>query len=81
MGKVVFWLVLVFAVLFVLRLVNTAKARKARDDVPRRDEPARVPMVKCVECGVFLPQGDALAGPHGPRCGDAQCKQRADRSH
>jgi hypothetical protein len=81
MGKVVFWLVLVFAVLFVLRLVNTAKARKARDDAPRPGEPARVPMVRCVECGVFLPQVDALAGPQGPRCGDAQCKERARRPH
>ena len=81
MGKVVFWLVLVFAVLFVLRLVNTAKARKARDDAPRPCEPARVPMVRCVECGVFLPQVDALAGPQGPRCADAQCKERARRPH
>jgi hypothetical protein len=80
MGKVIFWLVLVFVVLFVLRLVNTAKARKPRDDAPRRDDTARVPMVRCVECGVFLPQVDALAGPKGPRCGDEQCKQRANRS-
>jgi len=38
-------------------------------------------MVRCVECGVFLPQVDALAGPQGPRCGDAQCKERARRPH
>ncbi len=67
MGKVIFWLVLVFAVLFVARLVNSAKARKPRADDARRAEPARVPMVRCVECGVFLPQVDALAGPRGPR--------------
>ena len=81
MGKLIFWLVLVFAVLLVLRMINTAKARKSRDDdVRRRADPARVPMVRCVECGVFLPQVDALAGPKGPRCGDEQCKQRANRS-
>lgn len=80
MGKVIFWLVLVFAVLLVLRLINSSKARKARDDDVRRAEPARVPMVRCVECGVFLPQIDALTGPKGPRCGDEQCKQRANRS-
>jgi hypothetical protein len=78
MGKVIFWLVLVFAVLFVLRLVNVAKARKPRE-AARRDEPPRALMVRCVECGVFLPQADAQNGPDGPRCGDTQCKQRAEQ--
>ena len=30
MGKLIFWLVVVFAVLFVLRMVNVAKAARRR---------------------------------------------------
>jgi len=80
-GKVIFWLVIVFAVLFVLRLVNVAKTRRP-DNAPRspRDE-TRAVMVRCVECGVFLPQADAKPSPAGPCCGDAECRQRAQRPH
>jgi hypothetical protein len=33
-------------------------------------------MVRCAECGVFLPKADALPSPKGFRCGDAACAQR-----
>ena len=73
MGKIIFWLVLIFGVLLVLRLVNVAKARsrsaRARDKVPK--PPA--PMVRCVRCGVFLPRSEARALPDGFHCGQPSC--------
>ena len=74
MGKIVFWLVVVFAVLLVLRIVNTSKssARRgpARSSAKSRKQDA---MVRCVGCGVYLPSAEAQAGPDGPLCGDPQC--------
>ena len=83
MGKVIFWLVIVFAVLFVLRMINVAKLRRPRDDAdtPPADPAPKELMVRCVECGVYLPKAEAEAGPKGLRCGDAQCKQRAQAKH
>ena len=74
MGKIVFWLIIVFAVLLVLRLVNTAQSRDRRGWASaggksrKQDE-----MVRCVDCGVYLPSADARTGPKGPLCGDPQC--------
>jgi len=56
MGKIIFWLVVIFAVLLVLRLVNVAKA-KTRAGQPKAQPPT--PMVRCVECGIYLPKSDA----------------------
>ena len=80
MGKVIFWLVLVFAVMFVLRLFNVAKQRQKRNDAPPAPPgETHALMVKCVECGVYLPQADAKTGPRGPCCGDEACRERARR--
>jgi hypothetical protein len=73
MGKIIFWLVLVFAVLFVLRLVNTAKAQKRRRDA---QGPAVENMVRCVSCGTFIPRAEAKPGAHGLTCGDVKCLSR-----
>jgi hypothetical protein len=76
MGKVIMWLVIVFAVLFVLRMINVAKAaRKPREAAPPPTE-GKALMVKCVECGVYLPQAEAQRGPRGPCCGDNACRER-----
>jgi uncharacterized protein len=79
MGKVIFWLVLVFGALFALRLYNSAKARargeQARQEAARKTtEPAT--MVRCASCGVFLPKSDALPAPGGYRCGEPGCSGR-----
>ena len=79
MGKVVFWLVVVFAVLFALRMWNAAKARAARKDAAGPDNaraPAATAMIECVDCGVFLPRTDATNAPDGYRCGDPACPNR-----
>jgi hypothetical protein len=76
MGKMIFWLVVFFVVLFALRLINVAKSR-SRDREPQRPNKAiEGSMSRCVDCGVYLPSADAIASPRGPLCGDPQCAQR-----
>ena len=76
MGKVILWIVLIFAVLFGLRLVNAAKARRRANLAQQGDAPktpTAEPMVRCLRCGVYLPRADAKAVPDGFHCGDAKC--------
>ena len=72
MGKVAFWLVVVFGALFVVRIINAGKARQrardARSAAPAA--PAAMPMVQCRECRVYLPRADAVPVADGFRCGD-----------
>jgi hypothetical protein len=78
MSKVVFWLVVVFAILFGLRLLNAAKAKKRGDDARRqeREKPPRVEeTVRCSRCGVYLPKAEARFGPKGLTCGDPNCNK------
>jgi hypothetical protein len=78
-GKIIFWIVVVFVVLFGLRLMNAAKGnRRARDTVSgakKSGAPAET-MVKCDNCGVFLPRGDARPVAGGYVCGDPGCAAR-----
>ncbi|HSV17128.1 MAG TPA: PP0621 family protein [Casimicrobiaceae bacterium] len=79
MGKIVFWLVVVFAILLVARLINASKARRRP---PSAAPDAATPpgaMVRCVECGVFLPKGDARPVPQGFHCGQVNCAQPRGR--
>ena len=77
MSKIIFWIVVVFVALFVLRLVNIAKSRRSEGKRPAPDDKkAAGAMVRCSECGVFLPKAEALASPQGFRCGDPGCAQR-----
>jgi len=76
-GKIVFWLVVFFAVLLVLRLINVAKTKPRRKDPGAAQPPAA--MVRCVECGVFLPQADARPVPNGYHCGQVNCAQQPKR--
>lgn len=79
MGKVIFWVVVVFAVLFALRLLNSAQARRRGASPPPDGTPAGPAgpeaMVRCIQCGVFLPRTDALPAPGGYRCSDPNCAQ------
>ena len=77
MGKLVFWLVVVFVVLFALRLLNASKARARNRERAAARTGTVGAMIRCVDCGVYLPSADATAGPRGPLCGDARCLERA----
>ncbi|MGE5171127.1 MAG: PP0621 family protein [Rudaea sp.] len=76
MGKIIFWLIVFFVVLLVLRLVSVANSR-GRKDAPRSGRKAQdAAMTRCVNCGVYLPSAEAIQGPRGPVCGDPQCLPR-----
>ncbi len=75
MGKVIFWLVVIFGALFVVRLVNAAKSRAAKKPPSARPPPG-VPMVRCSQCGVFLPRADATPAGEGFRCTEPRCSAR-----
>jgi hypothetical protein len=84
LGKVIFWIVVFFLVLLALRLVSVYKARddakdSKKNDKPsnmRDDKPADDSMVKCVECGVFMPKTTSLMKAKGWSCRDANCSNR-----
>ncbi|MEP6702417.1 MAG: PP0621 family protein [Betaproteobacteria bacterium] len=72
MGKAIFWIVIVFAVLLVLRLYNMGQQKKQA----RRDAAAPKPpetMVRCARCGVYLPRAEALLIGQTLRCRDKGC--------
>lgn len=77
MAKIVAWLILIFVVLFALRMIsmrNTRARRRAAE--PEVKASAGAPMVRCVRCGVFLPRAEAVAVGDGHACADARCAQR-----
>jgi hypothetical protein len=76
MGKMIFWLVVFFVVLFALRLVNVSKSRSRHGRSASGPKAIDGSMSRCVNCGVYLPSADAIAGPRGPLCGDPQCATR-----
>jgi hypothetical protein len=77
MSKIIFWIVVVFVVLFVLRLVNIAKSRRSEGERRTTDsKKVTGAMVRCSECGTFLPKAEALATQQGFRCGEPGCAQR-----
>jgi uncharacterized protein len=70
--KIVFLLLVLFAVLWWLRS-SGRRARKAEENTP--PSPAPRPMLVCAQCGVHLPADEALPGQGGVFCGLAH---RAD---
>jgi len=78
MGKIAFWLVVVFGILFLLRMYNVAKARsRAREQ--RKEGKAAQAMVRCIGCGVFLPAPEAKETADGYRCRDPKCTGKRTR--
>jgi len=78
MGKVIVWVVVVFAVLFALRMWNAAKARSRAQSAKSGQAPSES-MVQCVACGVFLPRPDARETANGYRCADPGCPGNRQR--
>jgi hypothetical protein len=77
-GKLIFWIVIVFGLLLVARLVNAAaaKRRNAAASSAAGNAPGASPMVRCVRCGVFLPRSEATAVQGGHACADPGCAER-----
>ena len=79
MSKLIFWLLVVLAILFALRLVNTAKARKRAKaaEAPKAEAPPPIEeTVRCSRCGTYLPKAEARYAPGGLTCGDPDCSRR-----
>ena len=55
---------------------SRARNRRARGG----PTPAAGAMVRCVDCGVYLPSADAKPGPRGPLCGDPQVPAQRDKA-
>lgn len=80
MGKIIFWLVVFFVALLVLRLINVANSRSRNNDTPGRRANAKdTATTRCVSCGIYLPSADAIQGPRGPVCGDPKCLPKDTR--
>jgi uncharacterized protein len=84
LGKVIFWIVVFFLVLLALRMVSVHKSRReAREEKEERDAqsgnrdtaPANDVMIRCANCGVFLPKANAVMSKGGMSCGNAQCER------
>ena len=74
MSKIIAWLILIFVVLLALRMINMRNARKRRSaSEVKNAADSGAPMVRCVNCGVFLPRSDALALRDGFACADGHC--------
>ena len=75
MIKILIWIGVIFVVLFGLRLLNVAKAKRRSGAAGRgpASAPSAETMVRCVRCGVYLPRQDAAPGPAGLTCGDPAC--------
>ncbi len=78
MGKIVFWLVVAFVVLLGLRLLNVASAKRRRDEAAAAGRPGTGGdrMVRCVRCGLYLPQAEATSSAAGYVCADGRCAER-----
>lgn len=73
MGKIIFWLVVAFVVLLVVRLINARHALRMRTSEKPREAASEL-VVRCVNCGVFIPRAEALAATDGFRCATGTCK-------
>ncbi|MGE8638875.1 MAG: PP0621 family protein [Achromobacter sp.] len=65
MGKLLFWVVLIIAVLFVARIaarMAAAKQAGAQNTARRRQPAPAAPesMVRCAHCGIHLPRSEAV---------------------
>ena len=76
MIRILFWIAIVFALLFGLRLLNVAKAKRRSGAAQRGPAAPPETMVRCSRCGVYLPQKDAIPGRAGQTCGDPACRQQ-----
>jgi uncharacterized protein len=77
MSKIIAWLILIFVVLLALRMIsmrNNRARRRAAD--PGKPVEAAAPMVRCANCGVFLPRAEARTVNNGFACADGQCAKR-----
>lgn len=79
MARLLLLLVIIVVVaLLVRKLIRGASTKRAE---PPAAAPGEAPapeakLVRCVECGAFVPRAEALPAPNGFRCGGAGCNAK-----
>jgi len=71
-SKIISWVILIFVVLFALRMIGLRNARKRRTQ-PEPEDKTGAPMVRCARCGVFLPRAEAMSVSGGYACANGRC--------
>ncbi|WMD19964.1 PP0621 family protein [Achromobacter seleniivolatilans] len=84
MGKLLFWVVLIIAVLFVARVAaRMAAARQAGEQGGQKARGKTPPpkplesMVRCAHCGIHLPRSEALLQDGKIWCSEDHAKRGA----
>jgi hypothetical protein len=76
MGKVIFWIIVVFVALLGLRLLNAGQAKRRQGEARAAESGTKSnEMVRCVRCGLFLPRAEATPAPGGFACADGRCAE------
>jgi hypothetical protein len=80
MAKIIAWLVLIFLVLFALRMIGMRNAKAQRKSGQGGNtaratsaKPGAEPMVRCIRCGVYLPRKEAREVSGGYACAAGEC--------
>jgi uncharacterized protein len=73
MGKIILMLVLLFAVLLVLRLLNAGRRRVAKRNPPPAVGAER--MLACTHCGALVPGSEAVVAQGKPYCSSEHAAQ------
>ena len=79
MAKIIAWLVLIFLVLFALRMIGMRNARAQRKSCQGGNAAKATsakpgePMVRCTRCGVYLPRKEAREVSGGYACAAGEC--------
>jgi hypothetical protein len=79
MAKIIAWLILIFLVLFALRMIGMRNARAQRKSGQGNTaratsaKPGAEPMVRCIRCGVYLPRKEAREVADGYACAAGEC--------
>ena len=75
MGKILFWFVVITAILFAARLLshNAAKGASEKKTAKRRSDPPDMSqaeaMVRCEHCGIHMPHSEAFLSNGHVWCG------------
>lgn len=76
--KLILWLVLALVVLYILRKKKRAPVKRPAAPQPSAALPDAEAMLRCAECGVYLPASEALHDPAGSVfCSDEHRRRHA----
>lgn len=66
MGKILFWVLVILAVLMIARIAGARAAQRKKPQAASRPSGSKnapvpsEPMVRCAHCGIHLPRSEAL---------------------